>query len=104
VIEFDQDGKVIQGWGGDGHGYTWGNDGHGIFVDHNNFVWVGDNAETGGHIYKFTRDGKFIMRLGQPGKPGGSKRHRAFQPSRRHDRRSRHQRDLCCPTATPTTA
>ena len=46
VIEFDQDGKVVQGWGGDGPGYKWGNDGHGIHVDHNNFVWVGDNIET----------------------------------------------------------
>jgi hypothetical protein len=72
VIEFDQAGRVVQGWGGDGPGYRWGNDGHGIFVDHNNFVWVGDNAETGGHIYKFTRDGKFVMRLGKAGTPGGS--------------------------------
>ena len=72
VIEFDQDGKVVQGWGGDGPDHKWGNDGHGIFVDHNNFVWVGDNVEGGGHIYKFTRDGKFVMRLGKPGKPGGS--------------------------------
>jgi hypothetical protein len=72
VIEFDQAGKVVQGWGGDGPGYEWGNDGHGVFVDHNNFVWVGDNVEAGGHIYKFTRDGKFVMRLGKPGTPGGS--------------------------------
>src|SRR5499427_10245296 len=72
VIEFDQTGKVVQGWGGDGPGYKWGNDGHGIFVDHNNFVWVGDNVEGGGHIYKFTRDGVFVMRLGKPGTPGGS--------------------------------
>src|ERR1044072_3250663 len=72
VIEFDQAGKVVQGWGGDGPGYTWGNDGHGIHVDHNNFVWVGDNVETGGHIFKFTRDGKFVMRIGKPGTPGGS--------------------------------
>ena len=72
VIEFDQDGKVVQGWGGDGPGYTWGNDGHGIHVDHNNFVWVGDNIETGGHIFKFTRDGKFVMRIGKPGTPSGS--------------------------------
>jgi len=56
----------------DGPDYKWGNDGHGIFVDHNNFVWVGDNVETGGHIYKFTRDGTFVMRLGKPGTPGGS--------------------------------
>ena len=72
VIEFDQAGKVVQGWGGDGPDYKWGNDGHGIFVDHNNFVWVGDNVEAGGHIYKFTRDGTFVMRLGKPGTPGGS--------------------------------
>src|SRR5712672_4260845 len=72
VIEFDQDGKVVQGWGGDGPGYKWGNDGHGIHVDHNNFVWVGDNVEAGGHIFKFTRDGKFVMRIGKPGTPGGS--------------------------------
>jgi 6-bladed beta-propeller len=73
VIEFDQAGKVVQGWGGDGPGYTWGNDGHGIHVDHNNFVWVGDNNEdNGGHIYKFTRDGKFVMRIGKPGKGTGS--------------------------------
>ena len=72
VIEFDQAGKVVRGWGGDGPDYKWGNDGHGIFVDHNDFVWVGDNVETGGHIYKFTRDGKFVMRLGKPGTPRGS--------------------------------
>src|SRR5229473_3596460 len=72
VIEFDHAGKVVQGWGGDGPDYKWGNDGHGIFVDHNNFVWVADNVETGGHIYKFTRDGKFVMRLGKAGTPGGS--------------------------------
>ena len=61
AIEFDQAGKVVQGWGGDGPGYKWGNDGHGIHVDHDNFVWVGDNVETGGHIFKFTRDGKFAL-------------------------------------------
>src|ERR1700730_15053747 len=72
VSEFDQAGKVVQGWGGGGPDYKRGNDGQGIFVDHNNFVWVGDNVETGGHIYKFTRDGKFVMRLGKPGTPGGS--------------------------------
>jgi hypothetical protein len=73
VIEFDQAGKVVQGWGGDGPNYKWGNDGHGIHVDHNNFVWVGDNVETtGGHIYKFTRDGKFALRIGEPGPGSGS--------------------------------
>ena len=73
VIEFDQAGKVVQGWGGDGPDYKWGNDGHGSHVDDSNFVWVGDhNPDTGGHIYKFTRDGKFVMRIGKPGKATGS--------------------------------
>jgi len=94
VIEFDQAGKVVQGWGGDGPGYKWGDDGHGIHVDYNNFVWVGDNVETGGHIFKFTRDGRFVMRIGQPGTPTGSKRHRAPRPSGRHGGRSRQQRAL----------
>ena len=72
VIEFDQAGKVVQGWGGDGPGYRWGNDGHGIHVDHNNFVWVADNVATRWALFKFTRDGKFVMRIGQPGTPTGS--------------------------------
>src|SRR5258707_8336421 len=80
VIEFDQEGKVVQGWGGDGPDHTWGNDGHGIFVDHNNFVWVGDNIETGGHIYKFTPDGKFGMRLGKPRPPRGADDNQHIQP------------------------
>src|ERR1700704_4398621 len=42
VIEFDQTGKVVQGWGGDGPGYKWGDDGHRIHVHPNNFVWVGE--------------------------------------------------------------
>src|SRR5258705_9903559 len=71
VIEFDQDGKVVQGWGGDGAGYTWGNDGHGIHVDHNNFVWVGDNVETGGHIFQCTRARQFAVGGRQTGTPGG---------------------------------
>src|ERR1043165_4225844 len=72
VIEFDPAGNVVQAWGGDGADYKWGNDGHGIHVDHNNFVWVGDNVATGGHVYKFTRDGKFVLRIGKPGTPTGS--------------------------------
>src|ERR1700674_2169873 len=66
VTAFDQAGKVVQGWGGDGPDYKWGNDGHGIFVDHNNFVWVGDNVETGGDIYTLTPKGTLFLRVWQP--------------------------------------
>ena len=34
VIEFDQEGDVVQAWGGPGEGYEWPNEEHGIFVDH----------------------------------------------------------------------
>src|SRR5258708_29599941 len=78
VIEFDQAGKVVQGWGGDGPDYKWGNDGHGIFVDHNNFVWVGDNIETGGHIYKINPCGEIALRLGHTPAPPSA--HRTNEP------------------------
>ena len=72
VIEFDHAGKVVQGWGGPGQGYEWGNE-HGIFVDHNNFVWIGDNAEDkDGQVLKFTRDGKFVQQIGSAGTLTGS--------------------------------
>lgn len=67
VIEFDQEGNVVQSWGGPGQGYQWQANEHGIFVDHNNFVWVGGNGEPDGQILKFTRDGKFVMQIGKSG-------------------------------------
>ena len=80
VIEFDQDGNVVQAWGGDGPDFKWGSDGHGIHVDHNNFVWVADNvAATGGHIYKFTRDGKFLLQIGKPSGNTGNADTKSFR-------------------------
>jgi hypothetical protein len=67
VIEFDQQGNVIQAWGGPGAGYTWPANEHGIFVDANNFVWVAGNGMTDGLVLKFTRDGKFVLQIGKSG-------------------------------------
>src|SRR5215467_12192325 len=67
VIEFDQNGNVVQAWGGPGQGYEWQKNEHGIFVDHNNFVWVGGNDPQDGQVVKFTRDGKFVMQIGKAG-------------------------------------
>jgi len=33
IIEFDQAGNFIQGWGGPGQGYEWPDNEHGIFLD-----------------------------------------------------------------------
>src|SRR5215813_739231 len=67
VVEFDRNGKVVQAWGGPGQGYEWQKNEHGIFVDHNNFVWVGGNDPQDGQVVKFTRDGKFVMQIGKAG-------------------------------------
>lgn len=65
VIEFDQEGNLIQAWGGDGESYTWVNSEHGIFVDHKDNVWIGSPNDS--HLLKFTRDGNFLMQIGEPG-------------------------------------
>jgi hypothetical protein len=63
VLEFDQAGKVVRSWGA-GEGYDWFNSEHGIYVDQKGFVWVSGNG-TGDHqILKFTKDGKFVMKIG----------------------------------------
>jgi DNA-binding beta-propeller fold protein YncE len=67
VVEFDQEGNVVQAWGGPGQGYDWPANEHGIFVDHNNFVWVAGNGMTDGLVLKFTRAGKFVLQIGKSG-------------------------------------
>jgi sugar lactone lactonase YvrE len=72
VLEFDQQGKLIQGWGQGSMDDTsnWPRNPHGIFVDHNDFVWVGTYMHH--RVMKFTRDGKLLMTIGQYDKNGGS--------------------------------
>jgi sugar lactone lactonase YvrE len=72
VLEFDQNGKLVQGWG---YGSKeppaeWPRNPHGIFVDHNDFVWVGTYMHH--RVQKFTRDGKLVMTIGQYDKNAGS--------------------------------
>ena len=72
VIELDQNGKVVEGWGtGDKENPTdWPRNPHGIFVDHNDFVWVGTHMHH--RVMKFTRQGKLVMTIGQYDKNAGS--------------------------------
>jgi DNA-binding beta-propeller fold protein YncE len=72
VIEFDQQGKVVQGWGQGSKDDTaaWPRNPHGIFVDHNDFVWIGTYMHH--RVMKFTRDGKLVMTIGQYDKNAGS--------------------------------
>ena len=70
VLELDPEGKVLQAWGGPGAGYTWFDQEHGIYLDHNGFVWMG--TSNGMHVMKFTKDGKHLLTIGEPGVNQGS--------------------------------
>jgi DNA-binding beta-propeller fold protein YncE len=78
VIELDDAGNYVQGWGGPGAGYEWplSRHEHGIFVDYKDNVWicsagVGPNLDEN-QILKFTKTGKFLMQIGHRGKSQGS--------------------------------
>lgn len=65
VLEFDNDGNFIQGWGGSPgtEQYEWPETEHGVYVDHEDFVWVGGNGPND-QVLKFTRTGEFVMQVG----------------------------------------
>jgi NHL repeat len=97
VLEFDETGKYIQGWGGpSGTGeYQWTNRGglhsayaecgscseerrtngdgrpgsgeHGIYVDDKDNVWLTGNGDGDGQILKFSKNGKFLLQIGRAG-------------------------------------
>jgi hypothetical protein len=64
VLEFDQQGKLVQGWGQcpmTDFSY-WPREPHGIFVDHKLRLGRSYNHH---RVMKFTRDGKHLMTLGE---------------------------------------
>ena len=67
VLEFDPEGHVVGSWGGPGSGYTWPSSNHGITIDHMDNVWIGGNGQGDSHVLKFTRDGRFLLEVGEPG-------------------------------------
>ena len=84
VLEFDQAGTLLNSWGGPGQGYSWPRTPAGIAVDAKGNIWIaGIAASTTGtaqavpqpvdaHVLKFSRDGKFLLQIGQPGTSEGS--------------------------------
>jgi hypothetical protein len=88
-MEFDKNGNLLQAWGGwadpgflterctPAMGCDWpvgnpadiehGASEHGIYVDHNDFVWIGGQSGTDNQILKFTRDGTFLFQIGRKG-------------------------------------
>jgi hypothetical protein len=72
ILEFDMEGNLVNSWGGPGDGYDWPQSNHGITVDAMDNVWIGGNGADDSHILKFTRDGQFLMQIGQPRMRAGS--------------------------------
>jgi DNA-binding beta-propeller fold protein YncE len=76
VMEFDEAGNYIRGWGGPGAGYEWPRDEHGIHVDFKGNVWIssagGAHSKDEHFVLKFTQDGKFLLQIGHRGKSKGS--------------------------------
>jgi DNA-binding beta-propeller fold protein YncE len=84
VMEFDQTGKYLQGWGGDsGPRYQWPSNEHGLTVDEKGFVWIVGNADgrsnnpaklpNDNQVLKFTRSGEFVLAIGASGQTGSNK-------------------------------
>ena len=73
VLEFDEAGNFVQGWGGPGEGYDWPEIEHGIYVDPKGFVWIGGNGKSDNHLVKFTKAGRFVMQIGRKGQSKGNK-------------------------------
>jgi len=83
VMVFDEGGKFIKAWGGDGQGYEWPQREHGIYIDSKGFVWLGGNNCPGNglenlkpvaddQLLKFTQDGKFVMQIGHSNQSKGN--------------------------------
>jgi DNA-binding beta-propeller fold protein YncE len=79
VMVFDRAGNLLRAWGGPADpgflttrctpamGCQWPTNEHGIFVDHNDFVYIGGNGGPNHQVLKFSKDGTFIYQIGQAG-------------------------------------
>jgi DNA-binding beta-propeller fold protein YncE len=81
VLEFDQSGKLLSSWGAPADGSPWPGREHGIFVDDENYVWIGGragwpkpaaNGVSDDMIVKYTTSGKFVMQIGKSGESKGN--------------------------------
>lgn len=63
VLEFDEQGSYITGWGGPGPGYDWPQSEHGIYIDDQGYVWIVGSGNDD-QVLKFTSSGKFVLQIG----------------------------------------
>jgi len=72
VMEFDQNGTLLKGWGGPGPGYEWPQNEHGLSIDPKGNFWMASNGKGDAHVLKFDRNGRFLLQIGHAGKSAGS--------------------------------
>jgi len=81
VLQFDAEGNLLTSWGGPGTGTEWLGREHGIFVDANDFVWLGGRAgwprestpgDSDDMIMKFTMAGELVLVIGNRGRSAGN--------------------------------
>ena len=84
IIQVDMDGKFVKSFGKGIMNFP-----HGFFIDREGNIWVTDGAParairaarpasrraSGHQVYKFSPDGKVLMRLGEAGVPGADETH-----------------------------
>jgi DNA-binding beta-propeller fold protein YncE len=81
VLQFAADGKLLASWGGPGDGKEWLGREHGIFVDDDDYVWLGGRAgwpranppgNSDDMILKLTMSGELVMQIGRRGASTGN--------------------------------
>jgi DNA-binding beta-propeller fold protein YncE len=81
VLQFDAAGRLLTSWGGPGSGTEWLGREHGIFVDADDFVWLGGRAgwpranppgNSDDMIMKYTMAGELVLQIGRRGASTGN--------------------------------
>jgi hypothetical protein len=72
IIELDQQGNVVNSWGGPGYHPQWPTAMQTVIADSKGFVWIAGTAPQDS-ILKFTRDGKFVWDFGHRPTPEQTK-------------------------------
>ena len=81
VLELDENGILVQAWGGPAPGYEWPDTEHGIHVDASGHVWISGNNPLGRNppsqksddqLLKFTTAGDFVLQIGRRDQSGGN--------------------------------
>jgi DNA-binding beta-propeller fold protein YncE len=72
VLELDPEGSVVQAWGDPEEDISiYPRNSHGIFVDHNDYVWIGTYRHH--RVMKFTRTGEHVLTIGAYDENAGSR-------------------------------